>query len=72
MLVLAAVSVLVLLLSGGTVLAARTFDSGLSQVNVISTSFGSIFGSDQNILLVGLDSRLDPSATRCRRTSWLR
>ncbi|GAA4825351.1 hypothetical protein GCM10023201_09690 [Actinomycetospora corticicola] len=59
LLVLAAASVLVLVLSGGTVLAARTFDSGLSRVDVISTSFGSIFGTDQNILLVGLDTRTD-------------
>ncbi|MFC5062641.1 LCP family protein [Actinomycetospora atypica] len=58
-LVLAAASVLVLLLSGATVLVARTFDSGLSRVDVISTSFGSIFGTDQNVLLVGLDSRTD-------------
>ncbi|MDL5158460.1 LCP family protein [Actinomycetospora termitidis] len=59
LLVLAAASVVVLLLSGGTVLAARTFDSGLSRVDVISTSFGSVFGTDQNILLVGLDTRTD-------------
>ncbi len=58
-LVLAAASVLLLLVSGGTVLAARSFDSGLSRVDVISTSFGSVFGTDQNILLVGLDSRTD-------------
>ncbi|MEJ2869353.1 LCP family protein [Actinomycetospora sp. OC33-EN08] len=59
LLVVAAASVVVLLLSGGTVLAARTFDSGLSRVDVISTSFGSVFGTDQNILLVGLDTRTD-------------
>ncbi|MCD2190470.1 LCP family protein [Actinomycetospora sp. SF1] len=59
LLVLAAASVLVLLISGVTVLAARTFDSGLSRVDVISTSLGSIFGTDQNILLVGLDTRTD-------------
>ncbi|GLZ53736.1 LCP family protein [Actinomycetospora sp. NBRC 106378] len=59
LLVLAAASVIVLLISGATVLAARTFDSGLSRVDVISTSFGSIFGTDENILLVGLDTRTD-------------
>ncbi|NMO91018.1 LCP family protein [Actinomycetospora sp. TBRC 11914] len=58
-LVLAAASVLLLLISGGTVLAARSIDSGLSRVDVIGTSFGSVFGTDQNILLVGLDSRTD-------------
>ncbi len=59
LLVLAAASVLLLLASGGVVLAARTIDSGLSRVDVISTSLGSVFGTDQNILLVGLDSRTD-------------
>ncbi|WP_018333834.1 LCP family protein [Actinomycetospora chiangmaiensis] len=59
LLVLAAASVLILLISGATVLAARTVDSGFSRVDVISTSFGSIFGTDQNILLVGLDTRTD-------------
>ncbi|MDT7743009.1 MAG: hypothetical protein QOE59_2087, partial [Actinomycetota bacterium] len=58
-LVLAAASVLLLLVSGGVVLAARSIDSGLSRVDVISTSFGSVLGTDQNILLVGLDSRTD-------------
>ncbi len=58
-LVLAAASVLLLLVSGGVVLAARSIDSGLSRVDVIGTSFGSILGTDQNILLVGLDSRTD-------------
>jgi LCP family protein required for cell wall assembly len=58
-LVLAAASVLLLLISGGVVLAARSIDSGLSRVDVISTSFGSVLGTDQNILLVGLDSRTD-------------
>ncbi|MDT7741712.1 MAG: hypothetical protein QOE59_790 [Actinomycetota bacterium] len=59
LLVLAAASVLLLLVSGGVVLAARSIDSGLSRVDVISTSFGSVLGTDQNILLVGLDSRTD-------------
>ena len=58
-LVLAAASVLLLLVSGGVVLAARSIDSGLSRVDVISTSLGSVLGTDQNILLVGLDSRTD-------------
>jgi LCP family protein required for cell wall assembly len=58
-LVLAVASVLLLLVSGGVVLAARSIDSGLSRVDVISTSFGSVLGTDQNILLVGLDSRTD-------------
>ena len=58
-LVLAAASVLLLLVSGGVVLAARSIDSGLSRVDVIGTSFGSVLGTDQNILLVGLDSRTD-------------
>jgi LCP family protein required for cell wall assembly len=58
-LVLAAASILLLLVSGGVVLAARSIDSGLSRVDVIGTSFGSVLGTDQNILLVGLDSRTD-------------
>lgn len=59
LLVLAAASALVLLISGGVLLAARGMDSGLSRVDVISTSIGSVFGTDQNILLVGLDTRTD-------------
>jgi LCP family protein required for cell wall assembly len=58
-LVLAVASILLLLISGGVVLAARSIDSGLSRVDVIGTSFGSVLGVDQNILLVGLDSRTD-------------
>jgi LCP family protein required for cell wall assembly len=59
LLVLAGASVVLLLVAGGTVLTARAIDSGLSRVDVISTSFGSVLGTDQNILLVGLDSRTD-------------
>ncbi|MCD2195651.1 LCP family protein [Actinomycetospora endophytica] len=59
LLVLAAASILLLIVSGGVVLAARSIDSGLSRVDVIGTSFGSVLGTDQNILLVGLDSRTD-------------
>ena len=56
---LAAASVLLLLISGGIILAARSIDSGLSRVDVISTSLGSVLGTDENILLVGLDTRTD-------------
>jgi LCP family protein required for cell wall assembly len=58
-LVLAGASLLLLLLSGGIILAARSIDSGLSRIDVISTSLGSVLGTDQNILLVGLDTRTD-------------
>jgi LCP family protein required for cell wall assembly len=57
--VLAGASVLLLLAGGGIVLAARSIDAGLSRVDVIPTSLGSVVGVDQNILLVGLDTRTD-------------
>ncbi len=59
LLVLAGASVLLLLISGGVTLAARSIDSGLSRVDVISTSLGAAVGTDQNILLVGLGARTD-------------
>ena len=59
LLALAAASVLLLLVSGGIILAARSVDAGLSRVEVISTSLGSVLGADENILLVGLDTRTD-------------
>ncbi|MCD2192062.1 LCP family protein [Actinomycetospora endophytica] len=50
---------LLLLAGGGIYLAARSIDSGLSRVDVISPSIDSALGTDQNILLVGLDTRTD-------------